>query len=278
MPTDNIIEPLTPSDSSPLVESVATYTIKGGFWGIGAKLSDGSVTVTGVTNNDVLYNNYGRHGHDSNQDAAHYGPTGDGIGFFSTKKWDSTMRTLYKFGIKNGKVGFWDAMTTTDFMDGNAAYSLRMCSLFDFEKPIVPIIDPTAQTYSNTIDVTITNPNLNEFGKLQYSKDGGATWLDYSTPITLSGTTTIMARIVNGDKTSDVVSKTYTLVVPTVYTETTLSDLVATGTQGGDYKVTGNGLKAVAHFTTQGGDKYLVVTDNDDAVVNFMTDKDAIPT
>lgn len=56
------------------------------------------------------------------------------------------------------------------------------------------------------------------------------------------------------------------------YTTTTLSNLAQGGLTGTDYKVTGNGLKAVAHFKTQSGDRYIVVTDADQAVDNYVAD------
>ena len=56
------------------------------------------------------------------------------------------------------------------------------------------------------------------------------------------------------------------------YTTTTLSGLAKDGLTNKDYKVNGNALKAVAHFTTQGGDRYIVVTDGDQAVNNYVTD------
>ena len=56
------------------------------------------------------------------------------------------------------------------------------------------------------------------------------------------------------------------------YTTTTLSRLAKEGLTGTDYKVTGNGLKAVANFKTQSGDRYIVVTDADQAVDNYVAD------
>ena len=56
------------------------------------------------------------------------------------------------------------------------------------------------------------------------------------------------------------------------YTTTTLSDLAKEGLTGTYYKVNGNGLKAVANFKTQGGDRYIVVTDGDQAVNNYVAD------
>jgi len=56
------------------------------------------------------------------------------------------------------------------------------------------------------------------------------------------------------------------------YTTTTLSGLAKDGLTNKDYKVNGNDLKAVAHFTTQGGDRYIVVTDGDQAVNNYVAD------
>ena len=69
------------------------------------------------------------------------------------------------------------------------------------------------------------------------------------------------------DTKSDVV-----LIAKPQYTTTTLSDLARKGLTGTDYKVTGNGLKAVANFKTQSGDRYIVVTDGDQAVNNYVTD------
>ena len=56
------------------------------------------------------------------------------------------------------------------------------------------------------------------------------------------------------------------------YTTTTLSRLAKEGLTGTDYKVTGNGLKAVARFKTPSGDRYMVVTDADQAVDNYVAD------
>ena len=69
------------------------------------------------------------------------------------------------------------------------------------------------------------------------------------------------------DTKSDVV-----LIAKPQYTTTTLSDLAKDGLTNKDYKVTGNGLKAVARFTKLGGDRYIVVTDGDKAVDNYVAD------
>ncbi len=67
------------------------------------------------------------------------------------------------------------------------------------------------------------------------------------------------------DTKSDVV-----LIAKPQYTTTTLRGLAKEGVTGNDYKVTGNGLKAVANFKTQSGDRYIVVTDGDKAVNNYV--------
>ena len=67
------------------------------------------------------------------------------------------------------------------------------------------------------------------------------------------------------DTKSDVV-----LIAKPQYTTTTLSGLAREGLTNKDYKVTGNDLKAVARFKTQGGDRYIVVTDGDKAVNNYV--------
>ena len=69
------------------------------------------------------------------------------------------------------------------------------------------------------------------------------------------------------DTKSDVV-----LIAKPQYTTTTLRDLAKDGLTNKDYKVTGNGLKAVARFTKLGGDRYIVVTDGDKAVNNYVAD------
>ena len=56
------------------------------------------------------------------------------------------------------------------------------------------------------------------------------------------------------------------------YTTTTLSDLAKEGVTGTYYKVNGNDLKAVARFKTPSGDRYIVVTDGDQAVDNYVAD------
>ena len=69
------------------------------------------------------------------------------------------------------------------------------------------------------------------------------------------------------DTKSDVV-----LIAKPQYTTTTLSGLAKDGLTNKDYKVTGNGLKAVARFKTPSGDRYIVVTDADQAVDNYVAD------
>lgn len=59
----------------------------------------------------------------------------------------------------------------------------------------------------------------------------------------------------------------YLIIAPPV--ETTLRQLTAVS-KGFDYSVVGNSVMAVDHFTTASGEKYLVVTDTDEAAVNYV--------
>ncbi len=138
--SDNKLAPYYNSSTAPIVRSTANASTSG--WLI-PRISSASITVTGITNSNVLYNNYGRHGHDAYLAATHtsgYGanlkngwaPEGDNIGFFKGKC--PANREIYKLGIKDGQVGFWDRVQTNEIINGNEAYSPIQCALFPVQE------------------------------------------------------------------------------------------------------------------------------------------------
>ena len=71
---------------------------------------------------------------------------------------------------------------------------------------------------------------------------------------------------------NDLTSDSYTLAFDEGHT--TLLGLVATGSAGKDYTVTGKDLELVTDFQAQNGDGYLVVKDNDQAMNNYVAESE----
>ncbi|MBO4814298.1 MAG: hypothetical protein J5523_05000 [Muribaculaceae bacterium] len=180
---ENILEPYYNASTAPIVKSVASASTSG--WLI-PRISSASITISGLTNSDVLYNNYGRHGHDAYTAATHtsgYGssfgnawyPKGDGIGFFATKEYHGN--TIYKLGIKDGRVGFWDMVEQGEIINGNEAYSPIQCALFPIkEEELKTIVN---EGYENSPYVISNNLfGVKVVDGILYAKDYGM----YETP------------------------------------------------------------------------------------------------
>lgn len=165
-PANNKLEPYFNSSTAPIVKSTANYSPTNLLMGT---VSSASISVTGCANSDVLYNGYGHHGHDCYTDVNHntnssvtygkklwpgWGPEGDNIGFFTnyisyydvtTKKWTGGTTPIYKLGMKDGAVGFWEQVAVKEKISGNEAYSYKQCQLFPVEKELGDIAESGAE-------------------------------------------------------------------------------------------------------------------------------------
>lgn len=185
---DNKLNPYYNASKAPVVISTASTQSS---WG---SISSSSVTVSGLTNSDVLYDNYGHHGHDVYTNSYHtsgkgaglkpgWWPTGDNLGFFTSpyydskgKKWVYTFyntQTIYKLGIKDGAVGFWEQVGKQDAVSGNEAYSYKPCQLFPVEKELGEIATSGAESiFYDVVDSDYLYGVRVVDGKL-YAKDYG---------------------------------------------------------------------------------------------------------
>ncbi|MBP5688377.1 MAG: hypothetical protein J6X22_07035 [Muribaculaceae bacterium] len=150
--SDNMLEPIYNANTAPIVKSVASAKATGGLFGMRQTISSSSIGVTGLADSNVLYNGYGRHGHDGYSESPHtsgYGeglvpdwlPQGNNIGFFKNKYNYGVRPVIYRFGIKGGAVGFWDQVASDEIISGNEAYSPVQCQLFPAEKDLAYIAE-----------------------------------------------------------------------------------------------------------------------------------------
>ncbi|MBQ2563360.1 MAG: hypothetical protein II559_08110 [Muribaculaceae bacterium] len=164
--TNNMLQPFFDSSTAPIVKSTASFSPTDLLRGT---VSSASISVTGCTKSDVLYHGYGHHGHDCYTDVNHntnssvsygkklwpgWGPEGDNIGFFTnyisyydvtTKKWTGGTTPIYKLGMKDGAVGFWEQVAVKEKISGNEAYSYKQCQLFPVEKELGDIAESGAE-------------------------------------------------------------------------------------------------------------------------------------
>ena len=185
--SDNKLAPYYNSSTAPIVKSIAYAKASGGFFGIRQTIKSGnaSITVNNLTNSDLLYNNYGRHGHDAYKSSEHnsgygigltaWGPIGDNIGFFKGKC--PANREIYKLGIKDGQVGFWDRVQTNEIINGNEAYSPIQCALFPVQEAELKTI--VKEGYENSL-YTVSDKlyGVKVAGGKLYAKDNN----QYATP------------------------------------------------------------------------------------------------
>ena len=187
---NNIIKP-----STKVVNTTASFTKV--FWKR-VYLVFSTYTLESATCNIVnevlegkLYTNYGRHGHDTEKGRKWgkdnssefaeeekyrilyeaWGTKGDGIGFFSTAEYKGS-NPLYKFGTKDGAVGFWEQVANGEKISGNKAYSPVQCQLFPVEKTLADIAEDGKEGISyDVIDNYLYGVRVVN-GKL-YAKDYG---------------------------------------------------------------------------------------------------------
>lgn len=138
------------------------------------------ITPHDFDESDILYHNYGRHGHDAYNDANHSSftgwlPEGDNIGFFKNKYPWNTSNVIYKLGIKDGAVGFWEKVGYLEEVSGNEAYSPVQCQLFPVEKDLAGIVENGAEDI--IYDVTEVEDHYlyvaKVVGNTLYAKDYG---------------------------------------------------------------------------------------------------------
>ncbi len=78
-----------------------------------------------------------------------------------------------------------------------------------------PVISPKAGTYYEPVELTITNPNST--GKVYYTLDGTeptAASTEYAEALNITTNTTVKAVVIDGEKTSQVVSAEYVIAEP----------------------------------------------------------------
>lgn len=134
----------------------------------------------GTTATTALYNNYGVN--DNAIDVSYknhsvYKPTnlnegsGDKIGYLHIKEYAGST-TLYKFGIKDGRVGFWDQVQANEIINGNEAYSPVQCALFPeiASKSLADIIEEGSKT---TYEVNHSLYGVKVVDGKLYAKDKG---------------------------------------------------------------------------------------------------------
>lgn len=187
----NMLEPFYDADTAPLVKSVASATATGGFLGIRQTITSSSITVTGVTNSEVLYSGYGRHGHDSYTADTHtsgYGeglvpawlPVGNNIGFFKNPYNYGTRPTIYKLGMKDGIVGFWDKVNDGEVISGNLAYSPVQCALFELEVQGTPLAEILENGVNGTEYIVSDNLAVVDYADVAnyaFLTDGNDNWI-----------------------------------------------------------------------------------------------------
>ncbi len=133
----------------------------------------------GTSATTALYNNYGVN--DNEIDVTYVGTTynptnlnegsGDKIGYFHVKKYTGST-TLYKFGIRDGRVGFWDQVQANEIINGNEAYSPVQCALFPeiASKSLADIIEEGSKT---TYEVNHSLYGVKVVDGKLYAKDKG---------------------------------------------------------------------------------------------------------
>ena len=192
--TNNMLQPFFDSSTAPIVKSTASFSPTNLILGT---VSSASISVTGCTNSDVLYNGYGHHGHDCYTDVNHntnssvsygkklwpgWGPEGDNIGFFknyisyydvTTKKWTGGTTPIYKLGMKDGAVGFWEQVAVKEKISGNEAYSYKQCQLFPVEKELGDIAESGAENITYEVVDSEHLYGVRVVGEKLYAKDYG---------------------------------------------------------------------------------------------------------
>jgi len=181
---DNKLQPCTP-----VVKSEAKYNATEFN-----EVHSTQITVSNLTNSDVLYHGYGRHGHDVYLNNSEHTGTqwngwlslDDNLGFLASPYIDTTPsgknRTvytyqgtapIYKLGIKDGAVGFWDLVQPKEVISGNEAYSPVQCQLFPVEKELGDIAESGAENITYEVVDSEHLYGVCVVGEKLYAKDYG---------------------------------------------------------------------------------------------------------
>ena len=204
----------------------------------------------------ALYTNYGAHRHDNARQAQYNSSqvdrvpmSGDQVGYFKLSPdysdYVSNTTEYYELGIQDGVVGFWQKVAQGTYssktypkLDGNVAYSLMRCSLFEHvDAP--NIVPASGSNYAIGEDVSVSITAAAGV-TIQYSIDNGVTWLTYNGPfnITLNeaGEYVVLAKAIKGFCESEVASATYTF--SEAYEDITLAQLVNKPADDTKYNIT----------------------------------------
>lgn len=128
-------------------------------------------TTTGIST--ALYNNYGKHAHDSHDDQP---ATGDGVGYFNVAYSGST--TLYKLGVQDDKVGFFTAVASGATIYGNEAYSTQPCALFEKQStPLAEILASGENGVEYTVSDDLAVADYAEYANYAFVTDGNNNWI-----------------------------------------------------------------------------------------------------
>jgi hypothetical protein len=116
----------------------------------------------------------------------------------------------------DGYIGTWvgKAKTVSFTAETNQVRATQIVVTLDDGSTVVvaaPTFDPAAKEFEESITVAIT---AEEGAAIKYNYDNGETWNDYTTPLTLTETTTIYAKAVKDGVESAVAHATYTKVEP----------------------------------------------------------------
>lgn len=117
------------------------------------------------------------------------------------------------------------------------------------ETVATPTFTPAAGTYTSVQTVTIACAT--DGATISYSTDGGTTWTTYTTPITVSETTTIMAKAEKDGMVTSEATATYTINIPQVATPT-FSPTAGTYTSAQSVTIACATDGATIYYTTDG--------------------------
>jgi hypothetical protein len=237
-------------------------------------------TNTSYTVSTALYNNYGAHRHDFGRQSSYNSSgvdrvpmSGDQVGYFKLNPdysdYVSNTTPYYELSVnENGVVGFWKQVAQGTYsnktfpkLDGNTAYSLIQCALFEDVTTTITL-DKTEAYVGENILATISS--VAEGANIQYSLDGGETWTPYGSPFNLpntsAGTFTIMAKATKGYSESVIASANYTF--NSAYQSITLAGLVNQNPSDTKYSITD--LTAVCILDEPG----LIICKDDNGYAN----------
>ena len=151
---------------------------------ISSQVASGGAT-TGITT--VLYNNYGKHAHDSHDDQP---ASGDGVGYFNVAYSGST--TLYTLGVQGDKVGFYTPVASGATIYGNEAYSTQQCALFEEQgTPLAEILASGVNGTLYTVSDNLAVVDCADVANYAFLTDGNGNWIN------VTADDAVFAQIIN---------------------------------------------------------------------------------